>query len=136
MRTDLLNLLTISILASAVVGACAPRAESPIPPAPISGFWPDPAFEPSRQCHGTFGRAALQRLLPRARLALWLPTTEAVELDSARRCLRITVQDIETGRFTVLLLRGVGVPRRAVLLRLATPEDPDRVPRPARGRGA
>jgi hypothetical protein len=136
MRTYLRNPLTMSILASAVVGACARSAEPPIPPAPIRGFWPDPAFEPARQCHGTFGLAALASLLPRARLALRLPTTEAVELDSTRRCLRITVEDIETGRFTVLLLRGVGVPRRAVLLQLATPEDPDLVPRPPRGRGA
>jgi hypothetical protein len=136
MRTYLLIPCAMSILASAVVGACARNAEAPIPPAPTRAFWPDPAFEPARQCHGTYGLAVLESLLPRARLALRVPTTVAVELDSAHRCLRITVQDLETGRFTVLLLRGVGVPRRAVLLRLATPEDPDLMPGPPRGRGA
>jgi hypothetical protein len=54
-----------------------------------------------------------------------------VNLDPTRRCLLITVEDIETGRFTALLLRGVGVPRRAVLLELATPEDADSDPRGA-----
>jgi hypothetical protein len=64
----------------------------------------------------------LEGLLPRASLALRLPSTEAVELVPGRRCLRITVEDIETGRSTVLLLRGVGVPRRAVLLQLSRPD--------------
>jgi hypothetical protein len=58
-------------------------------------------------------------MLPRARLALQVPGTQAVALDPTRRCLVITVEDIETGRFTELLLRGVAIPRRAVLLQLA-----------------
>jgi hypothetical protein len=134
MRTYLLNPLSVSILVA--LGACAPSAGPVIPPAPIRGFWPDPAFEPASQCHGTLALDDLEGLLPRARLALWVPGTEAVQLDPTRRCLLITVEDIETGRFTALLLRGVGVPRRAVLLQLAYPEDPDRVPQPPRGRGA
>jgi hypothetical protein len=125
MRAYLLNPLTLSILAA--LGACAPTTQSAIPPAPSRGRWPDPAFEPASQCHGTLALDALEGLLPQARLALWVPGTEAVQLDPTRRCLMITVEDIETGRFTALLLRGVGVPRRAVLLQLATPEDPDQL---------
>jgi hypothetical protein len=129
MRTYLLYPLTVSILTA--LGACAPRSGPAIPPAPIRGSWPDPAFEPVNQCHGTLAPGVVEGLLPRARLALRVPGTRAVELDPTRRCLLITVEDIETGRFTALLLRGVGVPRHAVLLELATPEDADPDPRGA-----
>ena len=120
MRTRLLSPFTLSIIV--VLSACAPSTSSAgpaIPPAPIRGFWPEWTFLPERQCHGTLAVDDLQRLLPQARLALQVPGTQAVELDPTRRCLVITVEDIETGRFTELLLRGVAVPRRAVLLQLA-----------------
>jgi hypothetical protein len=112
----LLNLIAASGL------ACSPAtSELRIPPAPIRGRWPDPAFEPSRQCHGDHALPGLENLLPRARLASWIPGIQAVELDSGRRCIIVTVEDTETGRMAELLLRGVAVPRRAVLLRLDAP---------------
>jgi hypothetical protein len=135
MPTYPLTVLPWCLVAAVTTGACAPAAEPPIPPAPIRLDLPDPAFEPAAQCHGTFAVTDLERMLPRVRLALWLPATEGVELDSTRRCVVVTVQDVETGRFTALLLRGVGVPRHAVLLQLATP-DSDVGLRPPRGRGA
>ena len=124
MSTCPMTLLPWFIVAAVATGACAPAAEPPIPPAPIRLDLPDPAFEPAAQCHGRFAVHDLERMLPRVRLALWLPATQAVELDSTRRCVVVTVQDTETGRLAALLLRGVGVPRHAVLLQLATP-DPD-----------
>jgi hypothetical protein len=135
MPTYPLTVLPWCFVAALTTGACAPVAEPPIPPAPIRLDLPDPAFEPAAQCHGTFALPDLERMLPQVRLALWLPATEAVELDSTRRCVVVTVQDTETGRFTALLLRGVGVPRHAVLLRLATP-DSDVALQPPRGHGA
>jgi hypothetical protein len=117
MRNHLLNPFTLAILA--VLSACAPSTSTAIPPAPIRGSWPEWAFSPENQCHGTLAVDDLERLLPQARLALQVPGIQAVALDPTRRCLVITVEDIETGRFTELLLRGVAVPRRAVLLQLA-----------------
>jgi hypothetical protein len=118
MRTDLLNPFSLSILVA--LSACAPNTQTAaIPPAPIRGFWPEWAFEPRYQCQGELAVDDLERLLPRARLALQVPGIQAVEVDPTRRCLVITVEDIETGRFTELLMRGVAVPRRAVLLQLA-----------------
>ena len=117
MRARLLTPFTVSILVG--LSACASNAGTAIPPAPIRGSWPEWAFSPENQCHGDLAVNDLERLLPQARLALQVPGTQAVELDPTRRCLVITVEDIETGRFTELLMRGVAVPRRAVLLQLA-----------------
>jgi hypothetical protein len=101
---------------------CAPAPESTrIPPAPLAFRWPDPAFLPKRQCHGAYTIAELERYLPRAQVALQVPGTRAVALDAERRCLTVTVDDIGAGRLAELVLRGVAVPRAAVLLQLAAP---------------
>jgi len=103
--------------------ACGPAARSAsIPPAPILGSWPDPAFLPERQCHGRYAVQDLEPYVSRARLALSLPSTRAVTLDRNRRCITITVESVGGGRLTELVLRGVAVPRSAVLLILAGAE--------------
>ena len=101
--------------------ACAPAVETRIPPAPIISLWPDPTFLPDRQCHGTYPLEELEGYLPRARLAMTLPDTRAVTLDSETRCITIVVDGVGAGRLAELVMRGVSVPRAAVLLRLATP---------------
>jgi hypothetical protein len=78
--------------------------------------WPDPTFLPDRQCHGKYNIEDLKAYLPRARVALWLPGTRAVSLDEERRCLVVRVEGTGDGRLAELVLRGVAVPRRAVLL--------------------
>jgi hypothetical protein len=109
--------------ACSVVLACAPAPDSSrVPPAPIVFRWPDPAFLPERQCHGAYSVQELDRYLARARLALWLPSTRAVVVDTERRCLRVTVESVGAGRLAELVLRGVAVPRGAVLLELTEPE--------------
>ena len=106
---------------AAVTGlACSRVSGSVVSPAPVPFRWPEPAFDPARQCHGEFPQADLVRYLPRARLAMWLPTTVSVDLDQSRRCIRIAVDDLGTGRLVELLLRGA-VPRHAVLLELSEP---------------
>jgi hypothetical protein len=113
-------LLVGLVLASSIVLACAPVASSArIPPAPVLGIWPEPTFLPERQCHGDYRVEDLKRYLPRARLAMWLPGTRALVLDQERRCLVVTVDGIGAGRLAELVLRGVAVPRRAVLLLLS-----------------
>jgi hypothetical protein len=110
-------LLMAVALASSIVLACAPVASSArIPPAPVLNLWPDPTFLPERQCHGNYKVEDLKGYLPRARLAMWLPGTRAVALDEQRRCLVVKVEGIGAGRLAELVLRGVAVPRRAVLL--------------------
>jgi hypothetical protein len=100
--------------------ACSPAAQSArIPPAPIVGRWPEVTFLPERQCHGRYAADQLQRYLPRARLALWLPGTRSVALDSSSRCITVTVESVGDGRLAELVLRGVAVPRRSVLLLLS-----------------
>jgi hypothetical protein len=102
--------------------ACAPVSDPvKIPPAPIAYNWPDPAFLPEIQCRGAYAVEELAGYLPRARLAMWLPGTRTVSLDRGRRCLTVTVDAVGDGRLAELLLRGVAVPRRAVLLLLAPP---------------
>lgn len=103
----------------AAIAGCAPAASpAPIPPAPILLRWPDPAFEPEQQCHGTHTVEDLARYLPRARLAMSLPGTHSVSMDTGRRCLTVNVQSVGSGRLAELVLRGVAVPRDAVLLTL------------------
>jgi hypothetical protein len=111
------------LLSCAVSVACTSAAPSlRIPPAPIVGQWPEVTFLPERQCSGRYAAEDLQRFLPRARLALWLPGTRSVGMDPDRRCITITVDGIGSGRLAELVLRGVSVPRRSVLLLLTPPQ--------------
>jgi hypothetical protein len=98
--------------------AQAPRPVA-LPPAPILLRWPEPALEPARQCHGQYRPQDLERFLPAARLGLWVPSARTVEVDEGIRCIVVTVDDVGTGRLIELLLRGVAVPRRAVVLQLS-----------------
>jgi hypothetical protein len=107
---------------SAAVGCAPGPASTRIPPAPIVFRWPEPAFLPEVQCHGAYSVAELQQYLPLAQVALQLPGTRAVVVDQERRCLTVTVDGIGAGRLAALVLRGVAVPRSAVLLQLANPE--------------
>jgi hypothetical protein len=45
-----------------------------------------------------------------------------VTVDHERGCLSIVVDGVGSGRLAELIIRGVSVPRRAVLLLLASPE--------------
>jgi hypothetical protein len=119
-------LATVTFPVICLVLACAPVAEPVrISPTPVAYRWPDPAFLPERQCRGTYAVDQLDRFRSRARLALWLPGTRSVSVDQQRRCLTVTVSGVGDGRLAELVLRGVGIPRRAVLLLLA--ERTDRV---------
>lgn len=100
---------------------CANATASRIPPAPIASLWPDPTFSPERQCQGIYRSEDLERYLSRARLALVLPDTRSVSLDNEARCITIVVDGVGAGRLAELVMRGVSVPRKAVLLRLSTP---------------
>jgi hypothetical protein len=122
--TQILPLRTLLLAGSVVLSlACAPSTQSArIPPAPIVGRWPEPTFLPERQCHGRFALEALERYASRARLAMWLPGTRSVVLNRERRCITITVNSVGSGRLAELIIRGVAVPRRAVLLVLARRE--------------
>jgi hypothetical protein len=102
----------------AIVPASAQAPQAPLPPAPILLRWPEPAFEPERQCQREYASQDLARFLRRTRLAMWLPSTRRVQVNEARRCITVTVDDIGTGRLIELLLRGIAVPRAAVLLQL------------------
>jgi hypothetical protein len=73
---------------------------------------------PDRQCHGGFATDDLNRFVPRARLALWLPGTRSVAVDPARRCITIKVESAGAARLAELVVRGVAVPRRAVFLQV------------------
>jgi hypothetical protein len=102
---------------SSIALACAPVTQADkIPPAPILTLLPEYTFLPERQCHGDYKVEDLNRYLSRARLAMWLPSTRSVTFDEKRRCLVVTVEGIGAGRLAELVLRGVAVPRRAVLL--------------------
>lgn len=111
-----------ALVAVALTSAgCAQATAGRIPPAPIASLWPDPTYEPERQCHGAYGPEELEGYLSRARLALALPDTRAVTLDNEARCINIVVDGVGAGRLAELVMRGVSVPRGAVLLLLATP---------------
>jgi hypothetical protein len=92
-----------------------------VPPAPIPYFWPERTFEPGRQCSGRYAVADLERFLPLANVALQIPSTEQVSLDSTGHCIKIAVRGIGTGRLVELVLRGMAIPRRSVLLELREP---------------
>ena len=98
---------------------CASATQSTRIPSEPTLHWPDPAFLAERQCRGGYRMEDLARLLPRARLAMSLPGTRSVALDSERRCIVIDVQNVGDGRLAELVMRGVAVPRTAVSLRLA-----------------
>jgi hypothetical protein len=117
LRLSSLALTGLTIIA--VPGSAQAPRPAPLPPAPILLRWPEPAFEPARQCHGEYGLQDLERFLPPSRLGLWVPSTRTVELDEGRRCIIVTVDDVGTGRLIELLLRGVAVPRHAVVLQLS-----------------
>ncbi|MBA3345227.1 MAG: hypothetical protein H0T44_07990 [Gemmatimonadales bacterium] len=86
--------------------------------APTLLHWPDPTYEARRQCRGNFSVADLESYLSRVQVARSLPGTGDVVLDRDSRCIRVPVQTVGTGRLVELVLRGVAVPRRAVLLEL------------------
>jgi hypothetical protein len=48
-----------------------------------------------------------------------LPGTHSVAVDNSGRCLAVRVESVGSGRLAELVLRGVSVPRDAVLLTLA-----------------
>jgi hypothetical protein len=103
--------------------ACAPATRTaPIPPAPVASRWPDPTFLPDRQCHRPLPAERLEGYLARASLTMTIPGTRSVTLDRQRGCLTIVVESVGSGRLAELIIRGVSVPRRAVLLLLASPE--------------
>jgi hypothetical protein len=99
------------------LAGCAPPAQ-PAPVAPEAAIWPDPTFAAERQCRGRYAAQDLERYLPRARLAMSLPGTQAVTLDPKRGCITVRVEGVGSGRLAELVLRGVSVPRTAVLLQL------------------
>jgi hypothetical protein len=111
----------IGLLWVYAIPGCAPATDSAkVAPAPILSHWPEPTFLPDRQCRGRYAVEDLTRYLPRARVALWLPGTRSVTLDTTRRCITMTVESIGDGRLAELVVRGVSVPRRAVLLALSS----------------
>ena len=75
----------------------------------------------AKPCGGLTALPALEEMLPRARVALDLPGTEQVALDSERRCIGIQVRTPGTARLVKLLLRGVQIPREVVDLRVVEP---------------
>jgi hypothetical protein len=72
----------------------------------------------SKPCNGLTAVPELEKMLPRARVALDIPGTEQVGLDPTRRCIGIEVRTQGTARLVKLLLRGVKIPRGAVDLRV------------------
>jgi hypothetical protein len=103
--------------------ACAPAAErAGIPAAPVALRWPDPTFLRETQCHRALPAERLDAYLQRARLTLTIPGTRSVTVDRQRGCLTIVVDGVGSGRLAELIVRGVSVPRHAVLLVIASPE--------------
>jgi hypothetical protein len=75
-----------------------------------------------RKCHGGYAGPELSQYLSRARVALWLPSTRAVAMDPDGRCVKLTVASEGAGRLAELVLRGMAVPRNAVVLEVVRPE--------------
>jgi hypothetical protein len=115
------GLIWAALSCAGIIGSAQTAVAQAVPPAPIPYFWPERTFEPGRQCSGRYAAADLERFLPLANIALQIPSAEQVTLDSAGHCIRIAVRGIGTGRLVELVLRGMGVPRRAVLLELREP---------------
>ena len=117
---SLMGQLIGAAMAVGAAGACAPASsEARLPPAPILGYLPDPAFLAESQCRGNYAAEQLQPYLSRARLALWLPSVRSVALDPTRGCITVTVESVGGGRLAELVIRSMAVPRRSVLLVLA-----------------
>jgi hypothetical protein len=118
MRRDrLFRALPCALAAALSLGCAAPMSQTDkVPPAPVLTLWPDQTYLPERQCQGNLAVEDLQRYLPRARLAMWLPSTRSVTLSSERRCLVVTVESYGAGRLAELVFRSVAIPRNAVLL--------------------
>jgi hypothetical protein len=110
------SLIAIVMFSSVALGCATAAQADKIPPAPVLTLWPDPTYTPDRQCHGGYRPEELDRYLTSARVALWLPGTRSVAVDSERSCLVVTVEDYGDGRLAELVLRGVAVPRHAVLI--------------------
>ena len=115
------RLLALSVCGLVTLGWKPPAPAASVLPAASRTLWPDPTFLPERQCRGQFAAEDLERLIPRAKLTLWLPGTRRVAIDPARRCITILVESIGDARLAELLIRGVAVPRRAVFLQLDRP---------------
>jgi hypothetical protein len=111
-RLALSGLVTLGLIAVAKPAVAQDAMGSTLTP------WPDPSFVPERQCRGRYATEELERYVPRAKLALWLPGTRSVAVDPARHCITVTVESIGAGRLAELVIRGVSVPRRAVFLRV------------------
>src|SRR5687767_1259775 len=117
-----MKFLTTAVAIASLL-ACAPGIQGGgVPSAPIALRWPDPAFLPERQCRRPLPAERLAGYLPRASLTMTIPGTRSVTLDRERGCLTIVVESVGSGRLAELIIRGVSVPRHAVLLVLASPE--------------
>jgi hypothetical protein len=117
-----MKLPTIAVAVASLL-ACAPGVQQAgVPPAPVALRWPDPAFLPERQCRRALPAEHLAGYLRRASLAMTVPGTRSVAVDTERGCLTIVVESVGSGRLAELIIRGVSVPRRVVLLVLASPE--------------
>jgi hypothetical protein len=112
------RLAGLIVTLATLAGCAASETSARIPPAPILLRWPEPALDPARQCHGTYAAEDLARYLPRAKLAMSLPGTQSVAVDNGGRCLAVRVESVGSARLAELVLRGVSVPRDAVLLTL------------------
>lgn len=71
------------------------------------------------KCRDGYSAPELERYLSSARIALWLPGTSTIALDSEQRCVIVTVDDSGTGRLAKLALRAVSVPRRAIQIQVS-----------------
>ena len=118
LRRSFVRVVTLAVCLGIMNGCASAAGSAQIPPAPILLRRPDPAFAPERQCNGRYAAEDLARYLPRARLAMSLPGTRSVALDSQKRCITVNVRGVGSGRLAELVIRGVAVPRTAVLLRL------------------
>ena len=121
MLASLRSLCLPALLSAAALstGACAAATDSTqASPAPTASRWPDPTFSHDRQCRSGYTAEDLERYLARARLALSIPSTRSVMLDQERRCITVVVEGHGGGRLAELVIRGVAVPRDAVVLRL------------------
>lgn len=97
-------------------GSSATAQAVHVPSPLIVGQWQEDTFLPERQCHGGYVAADLQQYLTRARVAMWLPDTRSVSLDSSAGCIVVRVPSLGAARLAELVLRGVAVPRQTVLL--------------------
>ncbi|HYF39882.1 MAG TPA: hypothetical protein VD930_09350 [Gemmatimonadales bacterium] len=107
-------------IAAGTAGCASTLDPTRVSPGATLLYSTDPAFAADRQCRGRYTQADLARYLPRARLAMSLPGTRSVAVDNERRCITVNVETVGSGRLAELVMRGVAVPRRAILLRLVS----------------